>query len=144
MGQTERALRLAERLHAHQADKAGLPYIVHCRRAAAKLTDETEQTVAWLHDVLEDTEMSEAALREQFDPAVVDAVVALTRAPGEDPAAYYRRVRAKALARAVKLADIHDNLDPLRLAKLDEATRGRLVLKYGRALGALFEDVGEG
>jgi hypothetical protein len=40
---------------------------------------------AWLHDVLEDTAVTEEELRAQF-PAevVVDAVLALTHAPGED------------------------------------------------------------
>jgi len=138
--QTTRAQRLAEQLHVGQNDKVGIPYIEHCRRVAAKLNNGTAQTVAWLHDVLEDTMMVEAELRGQFDAAVVDAVVALTRTASEDPAVYYRRVRANTLARQVKLADIHDNLDPLRIAKLDNTTRNRLVLKYGKALQMLFGD----
>jgi hypothetical protein len=74
----------------------------------------------------------------QFDGAIVDAVVALTRIKGEAPEVYYARVRANALARRVKLADIHDNLDPSRLALLSSETVERLVVKYGKALLALF------
>lgn len=121
-----------------QTDKAGVPYVEHCRRVAAKLTDGRAQAVAWLHDVLEDTTMGEGELGTQFEAAVVDAVVALTRKDGEDSAIYYRGVRADPLAREVKLADIHDNLDPVRMAKLDDATRTRLVIKYGKALQAIF------
>src|SRR5690606_2973418 len=50
----EAADRLAERLHAHQVDKAGRPYIEH-PRAVARLTrhfggSEEQQIAALLHD----------------------------------------------------------------------------------------------
>ncbi|MBM4314327.1 MAG: bifunctional (p)ppGpp synthetase/guanosine-3',5'-bis(diphosphate) 3'-pyrophosphohydrolase [Deltaproteobacteria bacterium] len=143
ISQIVRAQRLAEQMHDHQTDKAGIPYVEHCRRVAAKLSDETAQIVAWLHDLLEDTKMKEDWLREQFSARVVDAVVAMTRKSGEDTTIYYRRVRSNPLALEVKLADIHDNLDPLRMGMLDEATRAKLVLKYGKALQVLFEDPGD-
>lgn len=41
------------------------------------------------------------------------------------------------LARRVKLADIADNSDPVRLAGLDSATRERLQRKYRHALEAV-------
>ncbi|MDF1543432.1 MAG: HD domain-containing protein [Anaerosomatales bacterium] len=129
---------MARRLHSAQVDKAGVPYTEHCRRVAEKLTEPTTIAIAWLHDVLEDTEMDEAELREEFEAEIVDAVVALTRVSGEPTEAYYDRVRANRLARQVKLADIHDNLDPLRLVQLDEPTAARLIAKYGKALTALF------
>jgi hypothetical protein len=68
-GQLERAESLARRLHSEQFDKSGAPYSEHCRRVAAKLGETQSKTVAWLHDVLEDTEMDEGALRAQFDGA---------------------------------------------------------------------------
>lgn len=136
--QLERAESLARRLHSDQFDKSGAPYSEHCRRVAAKLTNPQSKTVAWLHDVLEDTDLDEGALRAQFDEAIVDAVVALTRIKGEAPELYYARVRANGLAREVKVADIHDNLDPSRLALLSSETVERLVVKYGNALLALF------
>ena len=77
-------------------------------------------------------------MRAEFDATIVDAVVALTRIDGELSDVYYDRVRANALARQVKLADIHDNLDPSRLALLSSETAERLVVKYGKALLALF------
>jgi (p)ppGpp synthase/HD superfamily hydrolase len=137
-GQLERAESLARRLHSDQFDKSGAPYSEHCRRVAAKLINIQSKTVGWLHDVLEDTELDEGALRAQFDGAIVDAVVALTRIKGEASEVYYARVRANALALEVKLADIHDNLDPSRLALLSSETVKRLVVKYGKALLALF------
>ena len=92
-----------------------------------------------MHDVLEDDpETTEDELRVQFDDAIVDAVVALTRVKGEADEVYYARVRCNELARQVKHADIHDNLDPLRTALLDPATVERLGTKYGKALTQIF------
>lgn len=136
--QIERAQSVARRAHLGQFDKSGTPYLEHCQRVAAKLKEPSAVTVAWLHDVLEDSDVSEAELRDQFESAVVDAVVAITRVPGEAAEAYYDRVRANELARQVKLADIHDNLNPLRLARLEPATAERLIKKYAAALSALF------
>jgi len=138
MPMLEQARSLASRVHAGQVDKSGVAYVEHCRRVADKLTDTPARTVAWLHDVLEDTETSENELRSQFDDSIVDAVVALTRRGTEESGDYYRRVRANELARQVKRADIHDNLDPLRLALLDEVEANRLSAKYGNALVAIF------
>ena len=135
--QRELAESLARRVHHGIKDKSGAPYIDHPRRVAAKLAEPRAQVVAWLHDVLEDTETSEDELRVQFDGTIMDAVVALTKIEGEAPESYYARVRANGLALQVKLADIHDNLDPARLALLDAPTANGFMAKYGRALMAL-------
>lgn len=87
--------------------------------------------------MLEDIQRSESELRRQFDDEVVDAAVSLTRLHGEASDAYYARVRANGLAQR-GAADIHDNLDPARMAVLDRATADRLAAKYGKALVALF------
>ena len=134
-----KARELAEAVHAQQVDKAGRPYINHPARVAARLAgDELAEAVAWLHDVVEDTAVTAVQLAELgFPAAVVDAVVAVTRIRGEQPGAYYGRIAANELALRVKLADIADNSDPARLARLDEATRARLSEKYAKALAAL-------
>ena len=98
--------------------------------------------VALLHDVLEDSAPSdrptlEDKLRDLLPAEVVDAVVAITYVKPESRDDHYLRVRSNPLALRVKLADIHDNLEPSRLAALDEATRQRLLKKYGSALLAL-------
>ena len=128
---------LARAAHATQTDKSGEPYYEHLRRVAAKLEDDRARTVALLHDVLEDTPVTEDELRAQFPSEIVDAVAALTRRCDEPPDDYYLRVRANPLALRVKIADIHDNLDPSRLAELDEEKRRHFLNKYGHALVAL-------
>jgi (p)ppGpp synthase/HD superfamily hydrolase len=138
-----KARKLAERAHAGQVDKAGGRYVEHLRRVAeAVAADPTSpalaQAVAWLHDIVEDTDVTEIDLMAAAMPReVVAAVLAITHHPNEPRTAYYERVKANDLARVVKLADVADNSDPARLALLDDATRERLERKYAAARAAL-------
>lgn len=128
------AQQIATAAHEGQVDKAGRPYITHPARVAARVSgDEYAAAAAWLHDVVEDTDVTLADLERVFPPEVVEAVDALTRRPDEEPASYYARVRQVPLASTVKLADLDDNSDPQRLARLDAQTRERLLAKYARA-----------
>lgn len=135
---------VATAAHRGQVDKAGRDYIDHPRRVVAAVSAHADpawlpqaQAAAWLHDVLEDTDVTAEELDTRFPPEVVSAVQALTRHPDQDPEEYYAGVRADPIARAVKLADLDDNTDPDRLALLDAATRERLLAKYATARAAL-------
>jgi hypothetical protein len=59
-----RAQALAERLHDGQRDASGAPLIDHIRRVAAAVP-RSARVVAWLHEVLEHTAISEQALLAQ-------------------------------------------------------------------------------
>lgn len=132
------AEQVATRAHAGQVDKAGVAYITHPARVAARLNTPVTQTAGWLHDVVEDTGTTlEGLAGAGFSPEVVAAVDALTRRPGEEPNAYYVRVAANASAVAVKHADLDDNTDPARMAHLDAKTRDRLDRKYAHARAVL-------
>lgn len=134
----ERARALAIQAHAGQVDKAGKPYIEHPQRIASRVAgDDLAARVAWLHDVVEDTDVTPEEIRRQFGDATAKAVDALTRRRDEDSDAYYARVRSNRTALRVKLADIADNTDPERMAQLNAATRHRLTLKYREALWSL-------
>ena len=61
-------------------------------------------------------------------------MLALTKKADQPTEEYYAQVRSNPLARQVKHADIHDNLDPRRMALLDEATFKRFAAKYGEAI----------
>lgn len=127
--------RLAARAHEGQVDKAGRPYIEHPARVAARVRvlggSDTAVAAAWLHDVVEDSELSlEALSAEGIPQEVLSAVDALTKRPGEDRVSYLHRVRQNAVALLVKTADVDDNTDPQRVAKLDVGTRERLQAKY--------------
>lgn len=128
------AIWLAWTTHRRQRDKSDEPYLGHVARVAARVAagGPTLQAVAWLHDVIEDGELTADDLADQgFNAEVVDAVDALTRrGPAESDSAYLLRVCANPLARMVKRADTADNGDPARLAALDDETRVRLTAKY--------------
>lgn len=54
---------IAETAHSGQVDKAGVDYIEHPRAVASMVSGVNEKICALLHDVMEDTEFPESALR---------------------------------------------------------------------------------
>jgi (p)ppGpp synthase/HD superfamily hydrolase len=130
----ETAIALACESHRGQVDKAGRPYILHPLRLMLSFASTTEQIVAVLHDVVEDTALTLDRLRDLgFDPDVVAAIDALTRREGESYERFIDRVSADPLATRVKLRDLRDNMDMSRLSHLDENDLQR-VAKYHRAM----------
>jgi (p)ppGpp synthase/HD superfamily hydrolase len=110
----EDALILAAEAHRGQTDKLGEAYVRHVVRVAERLDSDEARIVALLHDVLEDTTVTADLLRARGVPdGVVEHVVALTRRDGEAYEAYVDRIAGNDLARAVKLADLADNLERL-------------------------------
>ncbi|HBP6378489.1 GTP pyrophosphokinase [Pseudomonas aeruginosa] len=129
----ELALHRALKAYGGKVDKAGKPYILHPLRLAARLDDQISQSVALLHDVIEDSDTTEDDLREEgFPESVISAVVALTRRKGESYEAFIDRVRVHPLARKIKLLDIEDNMNLLRLNAVSENDLKRIA-KYHRA-----------
>jgi hypothetical protein len=137
------AREVATLAHAGQLDQSGVAYIEHCRRvaeavAAACGPQHPAVVVAWLHDVLEDTEMTADGLRYYgITEEQLAAVRAMTHTLGEEREAYIARVMQNNWARLVKRFDIEDNSLPARLEKLPIEKRERLVAKYKRDLAQL-------
>ncbi|WP_199918273.1 GTP pyrophosphokinase [Pseudomonas veronii] len=130
---TEVALQRALTAYAGKVDKGGKPYILHPLRLMARLSDPIGQCVAVLHDVIEDSDTTADDLRaDGFPESVVTAVEALTRRRGESYEAFIERVSVNPLARKVKLLDIEDNLNLLRINKVTDNDLQR-VAKYHRA-----------
>lgn len=130
---------IASIAHRGQVDKAGMPYIEHPRRVANSIPrngddDLDAVSVAWLHDVIEDTDITRDDLHAAGIPwSVIEDVELLTRRDGQAPEEYYAAITMSPRALAVKLADIADNTNPERVALLDEATVARLREKYATA-----------
>jgi (p)ppGpp synthase/HD superfamily hydrolase len=77
----DRAMARAAELHRGQFRKAStVPYISHPMSVAATVLEragtEDQAIAALLHDALEDTDLTEAELREEFGDRVADIVVA--------------------------------------------------------------------
>jgi (p)ppGpp synthase/HD superfamily hydrolase len=134
------AISLATRLHEGQLDKVGEAYIGHPTRvmhsvagpaAAAGLDVEHAKMAAVLHDVVEDTPITLGELADLgYPPEVVAAVDALSRRDGQSDEEYLALVAADPIAVVVKRADMADNGDPTRLARLAPADAQRLALRY--------------
>lgn len=121
MDAVEFARAVASYAHSGQKDKAGKPYIMHPAAVSEAVVFDEEKIVALLHDVLEDTFVSEAAIRNLFGDTVADAVVALTKKRGENYADYIHRVANNPISKAVKLADLEHNMDLGRLNEIKDA-----------------------
>jgi (p)ppGpp synthase/HD superfamily hydrolase len=123
-----RAIEIAVAAHHGQADRNGAPYILHPIRVMMRLSTDAERTVGILHDVVEDSpDWPLDRLREEgFDQAILEAIDAMTKRDGEDYFAFVRRAMANPLARPVKRADLLDNLDASRLARIGPAEADRL------------------
>lgn len=127
MSTLERAIELAARAHAGQRDKGGHPYILHPLRVMQAVSGEAERMAAVLHDIVEDTPVTfDDLLAEGFSVEVVDAVRALTKFDGETREQAARRIVGNPIARAVKLADIADNMDLSRIPNPTERDFERL------------------
>lgn len=137
MSEILKALELARLVHDGQTDKRGEPYIAHPLRVMRRFEDETLQVIALLHDVLEDSALSAQDLRALGSrEEVVRAVDALSRRHAEDYFVYLERTMKNPLARAVKCADLEDNLDAARLLPPSEENDQRRV-KYQKALNMI-------
>lgn len=135
----EKSLTIALRAYTGKTDKAGRDYIHHPLRLMAKMTSDSEMAVALLHDVIEDSDITaDDLLAEGIPSEVVEAVLCLTKQAGENYLEFVLRAKQNTLARKVKLADIEDNINVLRLLTLNETDLAR-VAKYHAAWQLLNE-----
>ena len=106
------ARQIAETAHFDQKRWNGDPYIYHPQRVASHFSDQPlEEIVAWLHDVVEDTDVTLADIKEEgFPEEVVLAVDAMTKRPKEEYISYITRVLMNPIARRVKIKDLEDNI----------------------------------
>lgn len=129
------AQEIATLAHQGQFRRDGVtPYIKHPEAVASAFAEGSwEWQVAWLHDVLEDTDVSKEDLLKHFDWQVVGAVELLTKEGNKPYDNYIKGLYGwestyppVILARKVKLADI--------AANLADAPTERQIKKYTNAL----------
>jgi (p)ppGpp synthase/HD superfamily hydrolase len=111
-----KAHQLASKAHQRQVDQGGHPYILHLEAVAKLVITVEEKVVALLHDIVEDTQVTLADLRKDFDDTIIQAVDAMTkREKTEKFMGYLRRAKANPIAKRVKIADMIHNSDLTRL-----------------------------
>ena len=129
----EKSLHIALQAYAGKTDKAGREYIHHPLRVMAKMKTDLEMSVALLHDVIEDSDLTaEQLLAEGIPAEVIEAIQCLSRNENEDYQDFVGRTKKNELAAKIKIADIEDNIDVLRLASLNETDLTR-IKKYHSA-----------
>lgn len=148
----ERAREIAHLVHNGQLDKGGQPYIEHVSRVAdaVRHLGPSYETLAWLHDVVEDYDETKHAhlsnLEAQFGDEVEVALAHITRlkhwvrANDDDKKEtyleYILRLASNPLARRVKMSDLRDNLILGRIPSPTKADHRRHE-KYTLALRLL-------
>ena len=132
----KKAEAFASEMHSGQFDRGGVPYIEHPRFVASKVDGELEKAVAWLHDVVEDTEATVQDVRALFGDEVADAVELLTHKKGVPYLEYVRGIKKNEIARKVKMADLQHNMDISRLPIVGDDDWNR-VAKYRKAYDIL-------
>lgn len=138
MNYLDKAIQIATTAHANQVDKAGKPYILHPLRVMFKMDTEPEMIVAVLHDIMEDCKGITAYYleKEGFPEDIVNTLIVLNRHNYQDYDVYIYEVAKNPIARKVKMADIVDNINVLRLDSVGEKDLQR-IKKYHNAYNYL-------
>jgi hypothetical protein len=142
MNRLKEAIIMATLAHGDTLDKSGELYILHPLRVMLdpSLTTEDERITAVLHDVLEDTNVTNEDILQKFGPEVLSYVQGVSRGyisihTGrmifKEPMFHFAADYAKEIymdfidragmnpvSRSVKIADLKDNCLPIRRAKL--------------------------
>ena len=136
----ERAIQIAVEAHAGAKDRGGKAYILHPISVMMRCETDEEKIVAILHDVVEDTDWTFEALREEgFTETIIEALKTVTKhSEDEDYDQFIQRSLKNEIGRKVKIADLRENLDVTRIGKLTEKDIER-INKYKRALKTLTE-----
>ena len=135
---------LAKEAHVGQVDKAGVEYIKHPLKVAEILIDKFSKKltkdelsiafgVAFLHDVLEDTKLTNKDMLEYGIPfEVVSRCEIIRRGEDESYMNFIRRCGDEKIVRYVKMADLLHNMDLTRLERVTDKDLQR-IKKYHKA-----------
>lgn len=128
---------IATQAHAGQVDRSGVPYINHPKKVASLVKTDEEKTVAWLHDVVEDTDITLNDLKAKgFADSIIEAISFMTHDSNVDYFDYVRNIKKNKLALAVKKADLTHNMDISRIKNPTKHDYERLN-KYEKAIEIL-------
>lgn len=143
----ERARSFAQKYHAKQM-YGKKPYIYHLEMvanltASLKLVCATESltfnhelvAISYLHDILEDTEVTFEMLVERFGETIARAVEALSK-DGSPQVEYFQKVAANSSARIVKM---YDRLANMRESINDKRLAAKYVSEYNGFKYALYQ-----
>lgn len=132
-------------IQAHGDQRYGrMPYSYHLDQVASKLREledygwnvpEEAYVVAYLHDVLEDTEVTYEELYQKFGVNVAVPVALLSKNMYSDGADYLSSVKSDPISKIVKIADTMCNLQA-SVASVEP----KRIKKYSEQLARLMEN----
>lgn len=135
-----RAWGIAINAHKGQVDKVGKDYFEsHVMDVYDKVeplfdkdgNDCVTEIVALLHDVVEDTDWTTDALREQgFSEEILEALMCVTKQEGETYEQFVERAKSNRFACKVKIADLRSNMDITRLNEITDEDIERLRMYH--------------
>jgi (p)ppGpp synthase/HD superfamily hydrolase len=126
----DKARHIALKAHTGQLRKdKKTPYFNHVEQVAKNVKPQEEKYIAaaYLHDVVEDTDLSSKDLSDAGVPDdVVEAVLLLTKFNYQPYEKYIEAIKGNVIAKAVKIADMSANLN--------DDPSFKQVIKYTRYL----------
>ena len=132
----KKSTKIAEKAHKRQTRKMGAdkgkPYIIHPKRIASKFNNRIMASIAMLHYVLEDTDVTDGDLVKEGIPLyIIDIVKILSKRDGENYLDFILRIKNNIHATQIKIADIEDNLSSLQDGSLkDKYILALYILKH--------------
>ena len=148
---------IARVLFENKFDKAGEPYIFHLIRVSERLNEPIEKVAGMLHDVLEDTDVTEKDLLEIGIPLEVIEIIKLVTHDKIDKSNMTKSEKLELYNKDIdkiinsgnihairlKEADMSDNYNLERLKKLPQDKQEWFHEKYGKQLIKLRKVKGE-
>lgn len=135
--QVELAAEFAKKWHAGQLYGEVDYFEGHVKKVAEAVAmhggGEREVIVAYLHDVIEDTEADIHEIAEIFGMRIAEAVEAITKRAGQERFDYLDQVLCDNIAKQVKIQDAIFNLQQSYKEK-----NWRRIRKYQQTLSVLF------
>ena len=122
----------AEIKHGEQKDRGGKPYVHHLI-SVSKWIPSDLRNVAYLHDILEDTDTSIQELKDLgLNDWEIEVIMILTKKKHQTYEQYIEAIKKRKEAVIVKLADLEDNMNLTRLPRLTDKDLKR-IKKYHKA-----------
>ena len=147
MNKIEKAVLFATVVHMEQKDKGGNTFILHPLAVMLKVQNELAThpdklpagilledilSAAVLHDVVEDTQTTLEEIEKSFGTVVKDLVDSVSRRKNERYFDFVRRTKQSAGGTIIKIADLHHNMSPIRMAGLPPEAQG-IMNRYRKA-----------
>ena len=128
-----KAQKIVKRLFKEKLDKGGNPYLNHLYYVSDRLEEVNMKTVGLLHDLLEDTIITESDLKKiGFSEDIIETLLLITRKEDELYDEYIDRILESnnMIAINVKALDMENNMDLSRIKNPTPKDLSRCENKY--------------